>query len=62
MISSLFSWLSGKKTYFVAVGMIAYAAFGWWIGQMDQTQAMALVFNALGIAGLRHGVKTSTEL
>lgn len=55
-ILSLFRWVNGKKTYFVAAGMVAYALFGLSTGLLDQEQAMMVLFNAAGLAGLRHGV------
>ena len=55
-IPSLLSWLNGKKTYFIAAGMVAYAIFGLSTGMLDQQQATLILFNAAGMAGLRHGV------
>lgn len=48
--------LSGYKTYIVVVAMIAYALIGIYLGQVTQEQAMQLVLNALGLAGLRSSV------
>jgi hypothetical protein len=49
-------WCNGKKTYFVAAGMAIYGLLGLALGQMDQQQFMLVLFNAAGMAGLRHGV------
>lgn len=48
--------LDGNKTYIVALAMVVYAAIGYWLGQMDQANAMELVMQAASVAGLRHAV------
>jgi hypothetical protein len=49
--------MAGKKTYLVALGFTAYAAFGWWFGQMDADTAIQIInVNGLGVF-LRMGVK-----
>lgn len=56
----LWQWLKGKKTYFAAAGMILYAILGLALGQLSHDAAMVLFFNALGIAGLKHGQQTGS--
>lgn len=53
------SALNGWKTYIVAAVTIAYAGVSWWGGSLDQTGAMAMIFGALGVSALRHGVTKS---
>ena len=48
--------LQGKKTYIVGIAMIAYAIGGLIIGEMDANNSMQLLFTALGLMGLRHGI------
>lgn len=54
--------LSGKKTYVVAIAMLMFNAFGWYLhangieGGMPQEQAIQGIMTAFGLAGLRAGV------
>lgn len=48
--------LQGKKTYIVALAIVAYAVFGVYTGQLSQDQAVTLVLNGLGLGALRAGV------
>jgi len=52
------NFLDGKKTYIVAAATIVYALVtGWSTGHW--TEAMEMVFAALGFSALRSGVKKS---
>jgi hypothetical protein len=52
----MLEFLSGKKTYLVALGFTVYAAFGWWMGHLTADAAVQIVnLNGLG-ALLRAGV------
>jgi hypothetical protein len=48
--------LQGKKTYIVALSLVAYAFLGVYTGQLTQPEAVALVFNGLGLGALRAGI------
>lgn len=49
--------LSGYKTYIVAGLMVLYAISGFLLNDLSQAQAMTILLNALGIAGLRNGIQ-----
>jgi hypothetical protein len=52
----MLAFLTGKKTYLLAAGFTAYAAFGWYAGHIDANTALEIVnLNGLG-ALLRAGV------
>lgn len=48
---------NGYKTYLVAAAMLVYALIGLALGWVPAEAGMGLVFQALAIAGLRHGVE-----
>lgn len=48
--------LQGKKTYIVALALIAYAIFGVYTGQLSQDQAVQVVLNGLGLSALRASI------
>lgn len=49
--------VNGNKT-FIAAGLLgAFAVIGGLIGQLEPEQAVALILEALAIAGLRHSIK-----
>ena len=50
-------WFSGKKTYIVAICMVAYGVALILQGQNDQ--GIIVILNALGLGGLRAGVTKS---
>ena len=50
------NWLSGKKSYIVAIGIIAHAIVGYLNGTLDLNGAMLEVLNGLGLGALRMGV------
>lgn len=53
--------LSGYKTYIVAGLMVLYAISGFLLNDLSQAQAMTILLNALGIAGLRNGIQKGFE-
>lgn len=54
------NFLTGKKTYIIAIGMILYAALGYAFHYVPGDMAWSIVLQALAIAGLRKGIATST--
>lgn len=56
MLKKVISELQGKKTYIVALALIAYAVLGVYTGQLSQSDAVALVLNGLGLGALRAGI------
>jgi hypothetical protein len=48
--------LSGYKTYIVAGLLLAHAITGYVTGEMPQGEAVTLILEAGGLAGLRAGV------
>lgn len=57
-----FESLSGRKTYLVTIATLMYALGGWVAGFLDLSQAIPLIFGALGLSGLRHGITTGTDM
>lgn len=54
-------YFEGKKTYIVAMVMIAYAVMVMGLGGQSHTEAVELILNALAIAGLRAGVSKADK-
>jgi len=52
----MIEFFKGKKTYFVAAGMIVYAVLGMQLGQIDQDTTVQLILQALGFTGIRLGI------
>ena len=59
-MQNIISFVKGKKTYFVAAAMASYALVGMTTGWMEQSQAVALLFQALALAGIRHGIASKS--
>lgn len=55
-ILKTWNWLSGKKTYFLALGTIAYAIGGASTGHMSWHDAQNLILQGTFFSALRHGV------
>ncbi len=53
--------MSGYKTYIVCAVTIIYAIIGVYLGSLDLTTGSQMVLAALGAAGLRHAISTSTQ-
>ena len=51
-MQSLVKFLQGKKTYLSAFVVAMAALCGWWYGVLDNTQAIAILGTASGLAGL----------
>ena len=51
--------MSGKKTNTVVVIMIVYAWVGVFLNKEDPSHAVQVTLEALGLAGLRSGIKTA---
>ena len=49
--------INGYKTYIVGIGMLMYAIGGLVSGKVDMNSAIEVGFVALGIMGLRHGIR-----
>lgn len=48
--------LAGRKTYIVSAAMVAYAALGFLLGELDANRAVELILEASAVAALRRGV------
>lgn len=53
--------MSGSKTYIVCAVAVVYAVAGFFSGNLDSVTAFNVILAALGAAGLRHGISTSTQ-
>lgn len=56
----MLSKLNGYKTYIVCAFTVAYAVVSGWNGTMTGQAEMDMILAALGAAGIRHGVSTSS--
>ena len=61
MFSSLWNWLSGKKTYIISFGGVLYTWLQVWDGRVDEQTAVQATLVLLGIGAVRHGVSSSTK-
>lgn len=61
-VTNEINFLSGYKTYIVAGAMVLYALTGYYLNNMNQVQAWTIVFNALGIVGIRSGIESLKNL
>ena len=50
--------LNGKKTYAVTAGVICAAIGAFLVGEMTLAEAITSALTGLGLATIRHGVKT----
>lgn len=53
--------LRGRKSYFIAIAMLVYAALGVVIGEMELAQAWEWVMASGAIAALRAGIKNEAQ-
>ena len=53
--------IDGYKTYIVGLGMVAYAIIGALLEYHTWNDAAELIFQALGLMGLRHGVSKAVK-
>jgi len=60
-ITKFWNEAKGLKTYAVATAMIVYAVAGLCLDLHDVNRAVEVIFIALGIAGVRHGVSTEQK-
>lgn len=56
----MLAFLSGKKTYILAAAVTAYALFGWWMGYIEQAEALRLVMESGFGATIRNAIKGDT--
>jgi len=57
-----FKDLEGYKTYLTMGATLMYALGGLAAGFLEWSQAMPLIFGALGISGLRHGMNKNSPV
>lgn len=57
MLNTIKEFLSGKKTYLVAAGLIIGAVTAWASGEASFIEMVVAVLNGLGLSALRSGVK-----
>lgn len=55
------SFMNGWKTYLVCAVAIIYAVSGILSGNLDGNTAVGIILAALGAAGLRHGITTTSQ-
>ena len=53
----LWNWLQGKKTYIIMGASIAWAVSSVILGKMEAQEAIGVILAALGMGGLRAGMK-----
>lgn len=52
----LITWLQGKKTYLLAIALLAYTIGGYFTGHLDQQTALELLFSSGVISSLRAAI------
>jgi hypothetical protein len=61
-MTSIITWLKGKKTYILGLAAIVYAITGYYTGNLDSQTAMAVAWAAMQTMALRAGItKMSTQ-
>lgn len=60
-MKDLWNYLSGKKTYIICLATLVYAVLGGLLNLLPWDQAVAMIFAALSVAGLRNGLSNSIE-
>lgn len=55
-MTSIITWFAGKKTYFMALALLAYAAGGYFTGHMTSTEALGLLWSSGTLASLRAAI------
>lgn len=58
---SFTNFLSGYKTYIVAVAMVLYAVGGFYGHSMSSSDAITTILQALGLGALRNGIAAVTK-
>lgn len=53
----LWHLINGNKTYIVGTSMILFALTQYWAGSITGDDAMQMVLTALGLMGIRHGIR-----
>jgi hypothetical protein len=61
IMANLFSKLSGYKTYIVALGGAITALGAYLSGGISFVELVTALFNAAGVAGIRHGVSAAQK-
>lgn len=59
MITKIWNWLKGKKTYGIALATVIFAVSGAATGQFSWQHAWELILGSGAIASLRHGSASS---
>lgn len=54
LITNLWYWFDGKKTYATAIATVLYAVFYYGLDQKDWGAAVSLILGASGLGALRH--------
>lgn len=60
-MKKLIDWFKGKKSYFIAAGIVIFAVTGAATGQFDWSHATQLIFEGLGLSSLRAGIQKAIE-
>lgn len=61
MITSIYNWLKGKKTYGLGVLGLVYAGSAFATGHLAAPDALNAVWASLSLLGLRAGVENAIE-
>jgi hypothetical protein len=60
-LTQLKNWFKGKKTYFLALALISYAAGGYFTGNLTSQQALELIYSSSFAVTIRAGIKNSVR-
>ena len=60
-MTTIWTWLQGKKSYIVALVAILYAITQFWLGGMSQQELIGAILAALGLSALRSGIGSAAK-
>ena len=55
-MNALLSIGKGRLTYLMAFVAVAWGAYGWWAGLLDQTSALTAIWGGFSVFGIRRAM------
>jgi hypothetical protein len=60
-MEKVFDFLKGKKSYFLGLAAVIYALAGWYLGKIDPTTALDIIWAGLTAVAIRAGIKNDIK-
>jgi hypothetical protein len=60
-MEKVFNFLKGKKVYFLGLVAVIYALTGWYLGKIDPTTALDMIWGGLTAMAIRAGIKNEIK-